>query len=290
MSKSPSFQFYSSDWLSSRAVRLMDAEQRGWYIQLLAESWESEPQGTLPDDDDLMRVLAGVNTCSTSVEQRWNFVKEQFKKRGKVLYNDRLMIEVVRQEENRRKKSQAGKASAETRKAIKNQHLAKATQRNRRSTGVEIVLEQNVNRTSTESNLPISSSISLSPSVKEQEIRPAKKQRDARTDHPAIQAFREVKGKYPHKDVWDLVIKVLGEHPDEGRMKECWVAWRSKNFAPENLGWLVDWYVEGMPDKNTNGGYAKNGRTKPSLADRAREHNEYFRVEQADGSGKNTLQ
>lgn len=171
--KSPSFQFFSADWLSGRSVRLMDAEQRGWYIQLLAESWESDPQGTLPNDDALLRVLAGVNTSSTDVERRWSFVKERFKKRGQLVYNERLMEEVVRQEINRQKKSEAGRASAEARRqqseAIKAQHLTKVTPRNRRSAPVEQKGEQNVNTTSTESNLPIPTSVSVPITVSKKE-------------------------------------------------------------------------------------------------------------------------
>jgi uncharacterized protein YdaU (DUF1376 family) len=146
----------------------MDAEQRGWYIQLLAEAWESEPQATLPNDDQLLRVLAGVNSSSTGVEQRWDFVRNQFRKRGAVVYNERQMEEVVRQEVNRQKKSEAGKASADARKqareAIKNQHLTKGTRGNRRSTRVENVLGECSNRAPTESNSSIPSSVSIPPS------------------------------------------------------------------------------------------------------------------------------
>src|SRR3990167_9118902 len=84
--KSPAFQFYPSDWISSRAVRMMDAEQRGWYIQLLAEAWESDVQGSLPNDDALLRKLAGMNISSIDAElsskERWEFVKNQFRLRS----------------------------------------------------------------------------------------------------------------------------------------------------------------------------------------------------------------
>jgi uncharacterized protein YdaU (DUF1376 family) len=148
----------------------MDAEQRGWYIQLLAEAWESEPQATLPNDDPLLRVLAGVNTSSTDVEHRWILVRSQFKKRGSVVYNERQMEEVVKQEVNRQKKSEAGKASAEARRAereaIKAQHLRKNERGSKRSTPVETVLPVRANITPTESNssipIPISSPSSTS--------------------------------------------------------------------------------------------------------------------------------
>ena len=54
---SPAFQWYPKDWLSSLAVRNFDAEQRGWYIQLLNEAWENTPQGTLPDDPDVQAAI-----------------------------------------------------------------------------------------------------------------------------------------------------------------------------------------------------------------------------------------
>lgn len=69
--------------------------------------------------------------------------------------------------------------------------------------------------------------------------------RDSRVGHAALQAVREVIGKYPHKDVWDLVIKTVGDEPDIERMRECFVTWRSKNYSPQNLAWLTDWYRNG---------------------------------------------
>jgi uncharacterized protein YdaU (DUF1376 family) len=250
--KSPAFQFYSSDWLSSQAVRLMDAEQRGWYIQLLAESWESKPQATLKDDDAFLRVLAGVNDQAIDVENRWKVVKSQFKRKGKLLYNDRLMDEVVKQAENREKKRLAGQASSEarraTREALKTEHLNKArngTQKpNTCSTHDEICSLSSPTERQQNPTLQSSSSISIVASAR------VSKPRDPRLDHPALKAVFSVKGKYPSRDVWDLVIEKLGENPDIARMKDCWLHWRAANYGPENLGWLVDWYVNGVPERN----------------------------------------
>jgi uncharacterized protein YdaU (DUF1376 family) len=249
----------------------MDAEQRGWYIQLLAESWENEPQATLPNDDAFLRVLAGVNTCSADVEQRWNVVKAQFKQKGKLLLNDRLLDEFAKQEENREKKRLAGQASAEARKAkreaIKAQHLNGNAGRNTRSTPVEIRSVSVPTERQQNSTLQSSSSIPISTpsssSIKERE-RPAKKQQDERLRHPALVAIREVKGKFPSKDVWDMLIEKIGTHPDVPRMKECWLAWRTRNYQPENLGWLVDWYFEGIPERNGNGTSKQNGYQSPN--------------------------
>lgn len=228
----------------------MDAEQRGWYIQLLAEAWESEPQATLPNDDQLLRVLAGANTCSTDVEQRWTLVKKQFKKRGAILYNERQMEEIVKQEVNRKKKSEAGRASAEARRkereVIKTQHLRKNERSNKRPTPVENRSRSVATEGITESNSPIPSSISISISSSE-EKHPAKKQRDERLDHPAMIAVLETRGSYPTKDLWNLIIEKLGVNPDAKKLKECWLEWRTRSYNPQALGWLTDWYFNGVP-------------------------------------------
>lgn len=269
--KSPAFQFYSSDWLSSRSVRLMDAEQRGWYIQLLAEAWESQPQATLPSDDALLRVLAGVNTSSTSVEQRWTLVKKQFKRRGSIVYNERQMEEVVKQEVNRKKKSAAGKASAEARRvereAIKAQHLSRNDRRDTRSTPVEIRSPSVPTDAQRNSTLLSSSSIPISPSEKKKEKR-ADKPPDPRVQHPAIQAVWKIRGRYPLKELWDMVIETVGDEPDVERMKKCWVSWRGRGFSPENYGWLTDWYINGEGVSSNGTQNQNNELRRPSAAER----------------------
>src|SRR3990167_1638871 len=152
--KSPAFQFYPSDWISSRAVRMMDAEQRGWYIQLLAEAWESDVQGSLPNDDALLRKLAGMNISSIDAElsskERWEFVKNQFRLVEETLVHDRLLEEVAKQEENRKKRVKAGQKSGlirrQSKELYKKQHLKLL---NTSSTDVQ----QSTNRETTKTNL-----------------------------------------------------------------------------------------------------------------------------------------
>ena len=57
MSNAPWFKFFPSDWLLSRTVRLMTAEQRGIYIQLLCEQWYGG--NGLPSDENALIQLAG---------------------------------------------------------------------------------------------------------------------------------------------------------------------------------------------------------------------------------------
>lgn len=104
-----------------------------------------------------------------------------------------------------------------------------------------------------------SSSSDPTSSSKETKARRADKPRDARLDHPALKAVIEVKGCYPHKDTWDAVIKILGTEPDVVKMRQCWTAWRLKNYAPGNLGWLTDWYVDGIPGSN-NGNHKQSSQ------------------------------
>lgn len=288
--RSPAFQFYPSNYLGSRAVRLMDAEQRGWYTQLLFESWESEPQATLPNDDALLRVLAGVNTRSTDVEQRWSFVKAQFKQKGKLLYNSRLLEEFAKQDENREKKKRAGEASGEARRAqreaVKAQHLSRNGNRNTRSTPVPI--RSDSARTEGEQNRTLKAPTPVqSPDPISEE-----KKRDKRTDKPsdprsklpAIVAVRSITGKFPHLDIYDAVIAALGEHPDIELLKKCWSAWRIKDFKATNYGWVVDWYVNGIPGetngKNRSGYEAASERNARNL----RENAAYIRGLSDDGS------
>jgi hypothetical protein len=53
--KSPAFQFYPADWLSSPAVILMTPEQEGGYIRLLCYDWASDG---IPDDDKALAALS----------------------------------------------------------------------------------------------------------------------------------------------------------------------------------------------------------------------------------------
>ena len=53
-SKSPAFQFYASDWLTSTAVEMMPPEVEGTYVRLLCRQWLAV---TLPADPAVLRSL-----------------------------------------------------------------------------------------------------------------------------------------------------------------------------------------------------------------------------------------
>lgn len=109
--KSPAFQFYPADWLSSPSVAMMTPEQEGAYIRLLCYCWM---KGSLPDDDVKLAALSRLG------EQKWNecstLVKQNFTKRSNVLINERLEKEREKQIEWSERNRQAGIASGKARR------------------------------------------------------------------------------------------------------------------------------------------------------------------------------
>ena len=69
---------------------------------------------------------------------------------------------------------------------------------------------------------------------------------DPRTQHPAIQACKHVSGHFPSKNVYDSIIKALGESPDVDKLRCCFQEWCLRGHNPENLNWAIDWYVNGI--------------------------------------------
>jgi uncharacterized protein YdaU (DUF1376 family) len=119
MAKSPAFQFYPKDWLSSPKVQLMTPEQEGAYVRLLCYCWDSG-DCSIPDNDDELAVLSrlgeGWFKGGSGVVRRC-FVPHP-RKPG-YLTNERLLEEAEKQDAWRQKSSAGGKQSAEKRKKLK---------------------------------------------------------------------------------------------------------------------------------------------------------------------------
>lgn len=133
LERPPAFQFYASNWISSTS--LMDAEQRGWYIQLLAWAWGNSPvQGCLPDDEDELYLIAGNKLLSTPSirkhaladveldvqikdnEKKWKRVREKFvpsPEHPGFVHNPRLTKVLKRQEMYKGIRKNRAKAGAE---------------------------------------------------------------------------------------------------------------------------------------------------------------------------------
>lgn len=74
-------------------------------------------------------------------------------------------------------------------------------------------------------------------------MRPA----DPRSSHPSIVAIRQITGRFPSKDIYDLLIQSIGEHPRLDDLKTCFETWRGKGWRADNFAWITEWYVNGIP-------------------------------------------
>lgn len=115
MNKSPAFQFYPNDWLSSPRIAMMTPAQEGAYIRLLAYAW-NDPDCGIPDDD---KVLAHLSRLGDGWFDGGSLlVKGCFSHHPTVpgkLVNFRLLSEREKQVKWREKSSEGGRKSAEAR-------------------------------------------------------------------------------------------------------------------------------------------------------------------------------
>ena len=125
MRGSPAFQTYPQEFLSDLNVKMMSTEAVGAYWLLICHEWI---ECGLPDDDEVLAVLSGmgdrwpevkdqvrkcfVNRCSTGVHECSTGVQ----KRGSLIVHPRLEKERKKQEEYRKQKSAAGRASGNARR------------------------------------------------------------------------------------------------------------------------------------------------------------------------------
>jgi hypothetical protein len=100
--------------------------------------------------------------------------------------------------------------------------------------------------------------------------------KDERRTHLAVQAVKSVMGRWPRKEVWDRIIREVGDKPDLKKMRECYEVWQSRGHAPDNLdGWLFDWYFHGIREQVKGGSRASPGNngharfTDPSVYEAA---------------------
>lgn len=105
--KSPAFQFYAKQWLGDDAVILMDWDVRGMHIHLMAISWQQNPQGTLPNDEEILKKFL-------SYPKDWDKrVKKQllraWEEKGERLVQKALLKEAKKQKEFRRLQSDKAK-------------------------------------------------------------------------------------------------------------------------------------------------------------------------------------
>jgi len=146
MEKAPAFQFYPKDFIVDIDVQTMTPEQRGGYIMLLAYAWLQDEQGTLPNDDETLARLSGLNDRWKEAGQA---IKSKFELQNGRLINPRLIKEKIKQQERRQKCSKAGKISAENKQQKLNEQLTNVQQTFNMGT---IDVQQNTNSSSSSSS------------------------------------------------------------------------------------------------------------------------------------------
>jgi len=94
--------------------------------------------------------------------------------------------------------------------------------------------------------------------VKSEKRRARRRTADARTGHVAIQCVRRILGgrRYPPLELYDRIIGVLGETPDEGLLRRCRERWVENGYNRQGWAWLTEWYAAGGPKGNGRGARA----------------------------------
>lgn len=112
--KYPAYQHYAKDFLSGTAD--MTCAEVGAYIRVLDQAWDSDPVGTLPDDDAKLRRLAGADP------DEWKSIKTavlaKFYKDDKFpgrLVNKRLRAYYIELEEHHEERTERAKRGAAAR-------------------------------------------------------------------------------------------------------------------------------------------------------------------------------
>ena len=115
MNKSPAFQFYVNDWLSSTQISLMTPSEEGAYIRLLCYAW-NDPDCSIPDNDEILAALSRLGEGWLKGGSR--VVRKCFQPHPTIpgkLINLRLLKEKEKQSIWREKSSEGGKKSAKLR-------------------------------------------------------------------------------------------------------------------------------------------------------------------------------
>jgi hypothetical protein len=252
--KLPALQFYPGDWRKDPGVQSLNYFDRGVWFEILCLMHESAERGKLllngqPMPDDALATILGLDKqiLTTTLTTLLTYGVASRDEQTGALTNRRM----VKDEDLRQKRTEAGKLGG-------NPVLVK-----QKSTKAQPTVQANGNQPPKQKPTPSSSSsTSISSSEKKKDQR-AERPPDPRVQHAAIQAVWKIRGKYPLKELWDMVIETVGDEPDEGRMKACWLQWRAKGFSSENYGWLTDWYVNGevnAANRSSNGHQTANER------------------------------
>lgn len=68
-----------------------------------------------------------------------------------------------------------------------------------------------------------------------------------------IQLVVKATGWMPGKPVWRMVVETIrGYKLSEATVRECYTAWCARGFKRENIAWLTEWAVDGIPPARGN--------------------------------------
>jgi uncharacterized protein YdaU (DUF1376 family) len=114
--RSPAFQFYPGDWLSSSKIAVMTPAEEGAYIRLLCHAW-NDPHCSLPDDDEQLAIFSRLgegwfNGGSTKIRACF----QRHPKMHERIFNLRLLLERKKQLAWSRKSREGGERSGESRR------------------------------------------------------------------------------------------------------------------------------------------------------------------------------
>lgn len=84
---------------------------------------------------------------------------------------------------------------------------------------------------------------------------------DPRSRLPAIQAILAITHRYPDRQLYDDVIATLGSHPDMAKLSACRKAWIRSGYNPNSMVWALEWYANGIPERNNGNAVGAGNRT-----------------------------
>ena len=60
--------------------------------------------------------------------------------------------------------------------------------------------------------------------------------------------------RYPDKSLYDRLIQVIGDVPDQERLNACREEWVKRGYNTSAWTWALDWYKDGIPVRQGQNG------------------------------------
>lgn len=252
MSKLPAFQFYPADWRKDPGVQALDYHDKGVWFEMLCLMHESDERGKLllngqkMPESSLARLLGLDNQIlTTTLTTLITYGVVKVEKGTGILYSKRM----VSDELLRKIRSEAGKLGGNPLLKQKSTPSSSSSSSLKESTNVDDNVEE---PKAVEPQTGLPKDLSSVSEANGHLQGPPPKEKDPRTDHPAIQGVRKAMKKYPDKDLWDRIIKRFGDNPNVELLTECWLEWKECGYNKASTKWL-NWYFDGIPVRNGNG-------------------------------------